>query len=49
MVGISYDMGIAIYLLVLDGVLILVIALETVSYQAITAATAHPVDALRSE
>ena len=41
------DLGIGVF--ILAGVLALVIALATVSYQAVKAATANPVEALRYE
>jgi len=47
--GFVYRIGLEAWLFLLGGTLALVIALVTVSYQAIRAATANPVDALRYE
>ena len=45
----AYRVDIGIFIFVLSGVLALVIALPTVSFQAIKAATINPVDSLRYE
>ncbi|NIM90224.1 MAG: FtsX-like permease family protein [Candidatus Aminicenantes bacterium] len=45
----AYRASLGFWIFIMSGVLILVIALLTVSYQAIRAATANPVDALRYE
>ena len=47
--GFAYQVEINILTFILAGLLILVIALLTVSYQAIKAAVANPVEALRHE
>jgi putative ABC transport system permease protein len=45
----AYRIEIGIWIFVLSGILALLIALLTVSYQAIKAAVANPVEALRYE
>ncbi len=45
----AYRIEITIYPFIISGILALVIALFTVSYQAVKAALANPVDSLRSE
>ncbi|MDH5466919.1 MAG: ABC transporter permease [Candidatus Aminicenantes bacterium] len=45
----AYRIDIGIWIFVLSGALVLFIALMTVSYQSIRAATAHPIDSLRYE
>jgi putative ABC transport system permease protein len=45
----AYRINIGWWMLVLAGLLALLIALLTVSYQAVKAARANPVDALRYE
>jgi putative ABC transport system permease protein len=45
----AYRTGIGIGIFVLSGGIALMIAVLTVSYQSIKAATANPVDALRCE
>jgi predicted permease len=47
--GYAYRIGIEVWSFVLAAALALAIALFTVSYQAVRAATAHPADALRYE
>ena len=47
--GFVYRVHLEVWLFLLGGALALVIALATVSYQAVRAATANPVDALRYE
>ncbi|MGB6340656.1 MAG: FtsX-like permease family protein, partial [Candidatus Aminicenantaceae bacterium] len=47
--GFAYKVDISVLTFVLAGLLTLVIALLTVSYQAIKAAVANPVEALRHE
>jgi putative ABC transport system permease protein len=47
--GYAYRINIAVWSFVLAAVLALAIALFTVSYQAMRAATANPADALRYE
>ena len=44
-----YRTGIGLWVFVLSGMLALVFALLTVSYQAFRAATANPADRLRNE
>jgi len=45
----AYRISPGVEVFISSGVLALVIALTTVSYQALKAATSNPVDALRSE
>jgi putative ABC transport system permease protein len=45
----AYRIDLGIWILVLSGVLVLIIALLTVCYQAIKAAVVNPVDSLRHE
>jgi len=47
--GFAYQVDMSVLTFVLAGLLILVIALLTVSYQAIKASVANPVEALRHE
>jgi putative ABC transport system permease protein len=47
--GFVYRVDLEVWLFLLGGALALVIALATVSYQAVRASTANPVDALRYE
>jgi putative ABC transport system permease protein len=45
----AYRVGIGLWVFVLASVLVFVIALATISFQAVKAALANPVDALRYE
>ncbi|MFC2084071.1 ABC transporter permease [Bacteroidota bacterium] len=47
--GFAYHIGITIWTFILSTVLVMVIALLTVSYQAVKAAQTNPVDSLRHE
>ena len=47
--GFAYRIDLALWIFVLAGALALGIALLTVCYQAVKAATANPVEALRYE
>ena len=47
--GFAYRVGLDVWIFLLGGTLALAIALATVSYQAVRAALANPVDALRYE
>jgi len=47
--GFAYRVNISLWIFVLAGILALLIALTTVSYQAIKAAIANPVKSLRKE
>jgi putative ABC transport system permease protein len=47
--GFAYRIDIGIWVFILAGVLAILIALLTVSFQAIKAAVANPVKSLRSE